>query len=82
MGRRRYQIGDAAVWTDYADGTRHKTTILAHIEPDPDDDYDEAAHGPLYLATIRGHETQVAEEDLSPWPRPSLCAVRDANAAD
>jgi hypothetical protein len=73
---RRFRVGEAVIWTNFADGTRHETTVLAHVEPGTDD-YDAAAHGPLYEVTLRGRRAQVAEEDLSPWPRPRLTAAPD-----
>lgn len=78
---RRYKIGEAVVWTDFADGTPHRCEVLGHIEPGDDDyhDYDPTENGPLYSvrreADMRG--MQVAEDDLSPLPPPSLEVVGD-----
>jgi hypothetical protein len=73
---RRFKVGDVAVWTDYTNGFRYKATILADVEPDAHDGYDEDAHGPLYQVAAGGSKKMhVAEEDLSPWPD-------DGNTAD
>jgi hypothetical protein len=82
---RRYKIGEAVIWTDYTDQTEHPCTILEHVEPEPDEDYDLAANGPLYSVRFNRSDrwdSQVAEVDLSPWPKPSLEVVGDRDDQD
>jgi hypothetical protein len=69
---RRFRIGDAVVWTDFANGTKHPCEIIGYPE-DPDYDPDLNGNGPLYeVRRILGErrESQVAEKDLSPRTSP------------
>jgi hypothetical protein len=79
---RRFKIGDPVIWTNYDDQKEYPCEILRCIEPGDDDyeDYDPDlnGNGPLYAVRLRPGdtwETQVAEVNLSPWPRPDLIAV-------
>lgn len=79
---RKYKTGDPVIWTDYHDGKQYPCEILRCIEPGDDDyhDYDPDlnGNGPLYAVHLKPGDTwdtQVAEVNLSPWPKPSLEAV-------
>jgi hypothetical protein len=64
---RRYKIGEAVIWTDFTNGMPCPCTILGYAEPDPGDDYDQAANGPLYTVRLApGDHREVAEVNLSP----------------
>lgn len=70
---RKFKVGDPVIWTDYSDGKQYACEILGFVEPEPDEHYDLVANGPLYVVHLkRTRDTQVAEVNLSPWPRPSL----------
>jgi hypothetical protein len=76
---RKFKVGDPVIWTDYADGTEHPCEILECLEED-DYDPDLNGNGPLYAVRLnpgQHWQTQVAEVNLSPWPRPALEVVSD-----